>query len=387
MNKILTYLKNVPQALKNVAKCLKTASLFWKIYSAAVGLLVVCGVVTLIVLWNFLAAFEKSQPDRVVKYIVSELNNGKTEYISDRVEGFLSEFEAGDKIKNDIVNELSEGEWTYIKRMDMYTNEVPVYQLNRNGKNAGTVRLRQSDKKGSFNMAEYKMDDVDIIMPDTSDYRITVPQGATVTVNDIELSDSYISEKEAECQDISNLNGITDMPKMTVYTVKGLVKRADIKAVGAVHKEELEMELENEEKTGEGAVCNNITFSFENNKELIAGQTERIKEISKAYSLFANHAIGLGELSKYIIPSSPAYKYMKMVADNDIWSIGRTEGDISGFEILNCQVYSDECFSCEVKFSYVVQTVVKKEEFDTHVKYVFVKKNDNYYMADFSLKK
>lgn len=387
MNKILTYLKKVPQCLKQVPKRLKTASLFWKIYAAVAGLLAACGIVALIVLWNFLAAFEKSQPDRLVKEIVSELNNGKNEYISDRVEGFLSEFEAGDKIKNDIINELSDGEWTYIKRMDMYTKENPVYQLNRNGKNAGTVRLKQSDKNGSFNMAEYKRDDIDIIMPDTRYYRITVPKGATVTVNGVELSDSYISEKEVECQDISNLKGITDMPGMTVYTVKGLVKKADIKAVGAVHKEELEMEPEKEEKTDEGVMCSNITFSFENNKELIADQTERIKEISKAYSLFANHAIGLGELSKYIIPSSPAYKYMKMVADNDIWSIGRTEGDISGFEILNCQVYSDECFLCEVKFSYVVQTVVKKEQFDTHVRYVFVRKNDDYYMADFSLEK
>ncbi len=380
MNKVLTYLKNVLQRLKQ-------APLFWKIYAAAVGLSAVCIAAALIVLWNFLAAFEKSQPDRLVKEIVTGLNSDKTEYITDSVEGFLSEFETGDKIKNDIIGELSDGEWTYIKRMDIYTNENPVYQLNRDGKNSGTVTLKQSDKKGSFNMAEYEIDDVDIVMPDTSDYTITVPEGAAVTVNDIELSDSYISQKDAECPDLANLEDITDVPGMTVYTVKGLVKEADIKAVGSVHKEELDIAHREQEKTDEGVVCNNITFSFENNKELVADQTERIKEISKAYSLFANHAIGLGELSKYIIPSSPAYKYMKMVADNNIWSIGRTEGDISGFEILNCQVYSEECFSCEVKFNYVVQTVIKKEEFPTYVKYVFVKKDDGYYMADFSLKK
>lgn len=373
MNKILTVLKKIP--------------LFWKIYAVVTGIAVISGVATLIVLWNFLSAFEQSQPDRHVKEVVAKLNDNNIESISETVEGFLSEFENKNEVKEAVVRELTSGEWAYIKKADQYTNETPVYQLKRDGKNAGTVKLKHSEKKGSFNMAEYEIDEVEFVMPDTMEYRIAVPKGASVTVNGITLSDSYISERDIECPDLSGLKDITDVPKMTAYTVKGLVKKPDIKAIGPVNNDELAVSSEKEEKAEDDTVYKNVIFAFESNKEFIEAQTERIKEVSKAYSLFANHAIGLGELSKDIIPSSPAYKYMKMVADNDIWSIGRTNGDISDLEISNCQIYSQECFACEVKFDYVVQTIIKKEKFPTHVRYVFVKKGDKYYMADFSLKK
>lgn len=64
------------------------------------------------------------------------------------------------------------------------------------------------------------------------DQSITVPEGAEVYVNELRLTTEYISQKGADYPFINPLEKeLADAPKATVYTVKGLYQKPDVRVV------------------------------------------------------------------------------------------------------------------------------------------------------------
>ncbi len=359
----------------------KKKNLFWVIYGIATAVTAIIGVIVLVILWDFLAAYEKSQPKYIVNNVIEKVGNKDQSYVNDYILEQVSEFEKNEVSK--IADEYFNGTWTYSKKSSEYTADAPVYNLKKDGINKGVLRLKKSDERGEYNTPVWLVEDIAFSV-DTKEYVVTIPEGAKLKVNGIEVADSYITDANVECEDLVNAKAyLSKVPVMKKYTISGLMYEPQISAIGA-YGGELKIAKNEAAKDESGNRYTNIVFDQDNNSALIAAQKERIIAATKTYGYFANHARTFSQLAAYTMTGSYAYKYMKRIADNDIWSTGRTEGTFENVKILNERVYSEDCFSCEVKFTYKVRTVIKWEEFDTHVYYMFVKKGDTYYMVDFA---
>ncbi len=359
----------------------KKKSVFWIIYGIITSVSVIAAVTVLIVLWDFLGAYEVSQPEHIVDSVIEKIANKDETYINEYIGKRITEFEVTNVSK--IADELLSGEWTYSKKSSEYKADAPVYNLKKDGENKGVLRIKKSEERGSYNTPKWIVEDITFVM-DTKEYVITIPSDAKLAVNGVEVAESYVTGSNIECEALTNAKEyLNSIPTMKKYTITGFVYEPEINATG-VYGGELQVAKKEDVKNEDGKRYTDIAFHFDNNASLIASQEERILAATKTYGYFANNAKSFSELATYTMTGSYAYNYMKRIADNNIWSTGRTQGTFENVDILNERVYSEDCFSCEVKFTYKVKTIIKWEEFDTHVYYVFVKKGDKYYMVDFA---
>lgn len=353
------------------------SSVFIKIYlGVTLAVLIVIAIVWC-VLWNFLKAYEASQPQYKIDSIVNELNDGKVDEYIRYIQYQTGELEDDAVYKKYINDKLCSGNMEYTRKSCEYSKDTPVYQLKVSGNNAGVVYLKKSDKRAGFNTPIWEIDRIDNVIEQTKDYTVTVPKGSQVMVNGVSLEQSYVIDDNAECKNLGNVTKYITAPKMTVYKLTGLVSQPDIKVTGPVYNSELEPESDEDGQ---------IVYGFESTDSLKAEQEERIIAITKTYGNYVTNDVGYSALSPYILPGSYATSYLKNIAKTNIWTASHSANDFDGLTVYNYQIYTDTCFSCEVKFNLVIHTYSQDFTYPTHIKYVFIKSGNTWYVADISLK-
>jgi hypothetical protein len=350
---------------------------FWKIYITVYSAIILVVVIGWIVLWSFLNAYEKSQPEQEVNKIVEEFTRDNVDFLMYYINDEPSNLENDEMIRNYISNKIGEGNWEFNKELGAYTKESPVYQLKKDGNKVAVVYLSKQDTKGAFRTPKWQLEKVDGIFSEAMDYEIKVPKGSKVSVNGFDLDASYIVEDDAVCENLGNVTKYIDTPKMTIYKVYGLLLKPEITALGPIYSNCLEVEKEED---------NRIEYAFEQNDSFIQSQEERIKEITRLYGNYVTNDIRFSSLSPYILSGSYAYSYLRKLVEANMWYAPHSSTEFQNMTVFNYQIYSDICFSCEVTFKHVVHRNSQDFEYPTHLKYIFVKSSGTWYVADISLK-
>lgn len=352
-------------------------NLFWKIYGIVVVLAVACSAALLIVLWNFLSAYEKSQPKYEMDKVMELFKNDNSEELEKYITYDTNSFESSETISNYIDGILSDGQWAYTQKSETYTSDSPVYAVNKDGKAVATVSLVKSTQKGPFNMDVWEIQKVDNLLSEKEDYTITAPSNSTVYVNDIKLTEDNIVQKDIAISDLANSANYVTVPTMVKYMVSGLITKPKITAVGGVFNSELTATNENEQS---------VRFSFESNQDFNSTQEPRIIDITKIYGKYVINDVKFSSISPYVIESSYAYKFLKSVGSTNIWYSSHTAPEFVDLSVNNYQMYTDSCFSCDVSFTLKFTTSIKTFEYPTKLRYYFVKTNNTWYIADFVIK-
>ncbi|MGN0329325.1 MAG: hypothetical protein ACI4D4_10155 [Lachnospira sp.] len=358
----------------------KEKGIFWKIYGIVVilSLIVIAGVWVL--LWNFLSAYEKSQPEHVADKVVAELNDKKADAISCYLSEEVSELQDKTLYEEYISNFLSEfldGEWSYAKKSGEYSKESPVYKLKKDGKSMAVLYLKMEEDRAAFNTPRWSVDRIEGIETKGRTITIEVPKGSEVTFNNTLLSAEYVTEDDVENSRLGNVSNFITAPKMTIYSVKGIYTEPQISVKGPVYGEPLSVDDMEDDK---------YVYGFESGSTEVANQESRIITISKTYGNYVTNDLKFSSLSPYILPDSYAYDFLWGVSSTNYWFTEHTSTDFENMKVYNYQVYTDDCFSCEVTFDQIVMRGSKKYTFPTHIKYIFVKKDGQWYVADISLK-
>lgn len=352
-------------------------SLFIKIYLGVTIAALAVIVVIWGVLWSFLKAYEASQPQYKIEQIVDALNNGQADEYTDYIHYQVNRLEDDNTYKKYITDKLGSGNIEYTRKSGEYSKDTPVYQLKDGNNPVGVVYLKKSDTKAKFNTPIWEIDRIDNVIGQTKDYTVTVPKGTVISVNGIDLDETYIIEDNAECKNLGNVTKYITAPKMTVYQLTGLAAQPDIKAIGPVYNSELSVESEDNGQ---------IVYGFESTDSLKTEQQDRIITITKTYGNYVTNDVGYSALSPYILPGSYATSYLKNIAKTNIWTASHSANDFDDLTVYNYQIYTDTCFSCEVKFNLVIHTWSQDFTYPTHIKYVFIKSGNAWYVADISLK-
>lgn len=355
----------------------KKKSVFWKMYLIVVAALCAFFLVIWIVLWNFLSAYEKSRPEHAMEKVIEQFQNTDTDSLIKEVSYTISEFETEDIIKQALADNLTAGEWTFSKKTGKFSKDAPVYQVKKDGKNAAVVYFDLEEKRGAFNTPRWSVNRIEGIIEEPKDYTINVPEGSKVTVNGIELDSSYITQENVECKNLGNVAKYIEAPVMTSYTVSGLYAKPQVEATGPVYQTALNIDSE------EDGV---IDFAFEGSAELAAVPEETIIEITKIYGNYITNDTGFSAISPYILPGSYAYEYLRKIVYTNIWFAEHSGTDFQNMKVYNYQNFTESSFACEVSFDHVIQFNGENRTTPTHIRYIFIKQNGRWYVADMSLK-
>lgn len=329
--------------------------------------------------WRFIGNYEESMPvhgmEKVIKYFK---NADITQLMTENDDNIINEFEGNSSDKNIIAekyNEYLKNKKIDFKKANNYTDKKPVYVVTADDVKVANVRLI-SKKKNSSNFKIWEFGSIDISdfyknIFKTTDIKIQVPKGTEVTINGKTAAESYITKTEQIEELKPLLEYVANLPDMVTYEIKGFTTEPEVKAV--LNGEELKLTSEK----------NTYTGTFTATEEFISEVNEYVDKVVVAY---AKNFINVEKkILPYIMKNSELYASVKSATtawypDSEIKSY-----DFAEKEISNYQVYSEDCFSCDVKYtidisfrpSYKVEDPTETGNF----KWFFTKKDGTWYLT------
>lgn len=352
-------------------------SIFWKIYGVIVILAVAISVTILIILWNFLSAYEKSQPKYEMEKVMELFKNNNSDELMKHMTYAESVFENNDMLVKYVDSTLSEGQWEYIQKAGAYTKNTPVYTVTKDGTAVTTVTLSKSSDKDNFGMDKWELQNVDGILSAKEDYEVLAPSNSEVYINGIKVTSDYIKEKDIAISDLANSAKYVTVPTMVKYSIPGLITKPEITAIGGIYKSQLTATNNND---------HSIKFAFESNQDFNTSQEARIIDITKIYGNYVTNDVKFSSISPYVISSSNAYSFLKSISQINIWYSAHSSPQFNNLTVSNYRMYTDSCYSCDVSFTLTFVTAQKTFEYPTNLRYYFVKINNGWYIADFVIK-
>jgi len=350
---------------------------FWKIYGVLVVLGIVLSVTLFVVFWNFLTAYEKSQPKHEMENVINLFEAGDSAQIVKYMTYNLTTFENDDTIIKYLDSLLMDGQWTFEQKTGAYSKNTPVYKVKKDGVAVATVTLLKSSDKAEFKMDKWELQSIGDILSTPDDYVITAPTGSAIYVNGIALPNQYITEKNIAIPDLAPTSKYTSVPTMVRYRVAGLYQKPQILAVGVVLNTELVATYENE---------HTLRFAFESNQEFNASQENRIIEITQIYGRYVINDAKFASLSPYIVANSDSYKFLNTISSINIWYGNHSLPEFVNLIVNNYQIYTTNCYSCDISFTLTFILANKTFQYPTNLRYYFVKSGDVWRIADFVIK-
>lgn len=200
--------------------------------------LVVAAVAVMAVLWKYLEAYEFTRPENVMSQFEQMADEQYWETaITSSFAVTPSEFETKSQLEDELcLSLLRDGKMTYVKDK-VYTDAAPVYLVSVNGVELCRVYMSpQAGGEAGFGLQYMSINKVellaDFIAPKARSITITAPVGATVTVNGIAVSESYLSDAAPDTSYLPELEqNATDL--LCCYEIANIYGTVEIAGTAA----------------------------------------------------------------------------------------------------------------------------------------------------------
>ena len=200
--------------------------------------LVVAAVAVMAVLWKYLEAYEFTRPENVMSQFEQMADEQYWETaITSSFAVTPSEFETKSQLEDELcLSLLRDGKMTYVKD-EVYTDAAPVYLVSVNGVELCRVYMSpQAGGEAGFGLQYMSINKVellaDFIAPKARSITITAPVGATVTVNGIAVSESYLSDAAPDTSYLPELEqNATDL--LCCYEIANIYGTVEIAGTAA----------------------------------------------------------------------------------------------------------------------------------------------------------
>lgn len=200
--------------------------------------LVVAAVAVMAVLWKYLEAYEFTRPENVMSQFEQMADEQYWETaITSSFAVTPSEFETKSQLEDELcLSLLRDGKMTYVKD-EVYADAAPVYLVSVNGVELCRVYMSpQAGGEAGFGLQYMSINKVellaDFIAPKARSITITAPVGATVTVNGIAVSESYLSDAAPDTSYLPELEqNATDL--LCCYEIANIYGTVEIAGTAA----------------------------------------------------------------------------------------------------------------------------------------------------------
>ncbi len=331
--------------------------------------------------WKFIGDYEDGQPIHTMEKVVKDfekaditklINSSKIDMVSNPFEVADGE---GNKFLAEKFNSYLNGKKITFVKAKKYTDKNPVYVVKADGESIAEVELT-SKKRNSSNFKIWEFESLNLAdyiskVIKTSDIKVQVPEGTVITVNGKEVADSY-KVGEADIPELKEVSPyMENPPKMYTYEIKGFTAEPTVSA--SLNGEALQILKEENVYTG----------TFTSSEEFVNEMSSYADEVAVAYA--KNFINVQKKILPYVLKESDLYTSIKSATtawypNSKIKSYEFTEKEISNF-----QVYSDDCFSCDVKYILEIKFVSGYKVDDPtetgDFKFFFVQKEGKWYLA------
>lgn len=335
----------------------------WTDYSFYIGLgiyaliLIICAGFFLRYADKCLVKHENSQPENAMKSVIAKFEGMIADgSIKDTINASAtSEFEDKDIFKNMYLETVKNAKnINYKKNENSYSTEAPIYDVLNNDQLLARITLKATNQETIFGILTIMDWDIDKIEPalsaSTKNYTFTVDKNATVTVNGIELSESYRTGEPVMNAEYANTNDYYEMPATVTYKINNLVNVPEVK-VTMPNGEVTDVAFDED--------CSADISSKYEASEMPTELKNMALDMAKTWDNFMTRDLtganyGLATAQKLFIKNSYYYDMAKSWAygiDITLTSDHTLEADcFKNVVVDNYIKFSDNCFSCHIAF-------------------------------------
>lgn len=339
------------------------------IYVAALAVLII-GV--WIFFFSFIDGYEKGMSYNKIDQVATQLNKDGINTLFDNVDA-KNEFESKSAIEEYVSTLVGDKEITY-KESKETTPDEPVYELCVDKKPFAKVYLKQDGyiKHHFKNWVVASVDFADYL-PSGSSVVVLAPEDSSVYINDTLVSDDYIKESSVTVNALTGVEQyLTKVPTEKKYEVTGFINTPTVTV-----KDSEGNELAVTEKEGVFEAGYSTDEATENEF------AEYVGDVTYAYARnFAN----LGRnIFNYILPNSDLYASIES-ATTYFYPDSKISGtEFTSREITDFVRYSQDCFTCHVKYQYTIYFsgyTIDKDVSEVDMIWTFVNKDGLWYLTN-----
>lgn len=306
-------------------------------------------------LWDIVDVYEKELPEYAVeKYLKDFTEAHYKAMVLENSDIKVSDFED----RGSIIDEygkisLDVETLTYKKKAGKFTNTTPVYSLMSEGKEVAVVYFKESKEGKGLAKWELENEEVQgIELSGTESITISAPEDSKVFINDMELSDDYVTGTTEEAELLKNVEKyIENIPQMKIYTVDGLYKEPTVKVISA---DGSEMEA----REGE----NIYSYGFQASEEFAGANESWIIEMINAYALYISNDGPFSDLTPYLYEDNTLEGLKSKLSTIGVtWYTDHNDTSLAKQQVGEFKQYGENCFSCIATFEQTIYGVGFKE--------------------------
>ena len=316
----------------------KKLSLYSKVLISVVIAFVVLLVAAVLLLWNWLSAYEGSQPKYVANSIFQKY------FVTLDIEGLNNScknqelpFETSDFVKSEI-SKLYDSSKFQLFRIGTKQNGDEEYAVAFNNKQIANFVLSASNEKDKYGFTGYFLSSYSFDFSYNRDVVVKVPKNAAVYLNGIKASDDYIAEKDIEHSSYKYMPEGVEGIKFDKYVVKGFMFEPEIEVKTADDKA-LELEyIEAEQCFAPKMIYNEEYKKLYSDYVLAAGEE---------YVKYCSDDGEFSSVAKYLDKSSEIYARVRALQPQ--WVMPHNGCKIISRKASEFYTYSDNVFSCRIQ--------------------------------------
>ena len=349
---------------------------FWKIYGIITGIAVTACVAVLVVLWTFLASYEKSQPEHTAKDVTDMFYNLDIDRIISHYNNRSKFTDSHEVVKKAVRDHIMGSDYTYTKKMSKYTSDNPAYSIKADGKEVAVLTLKKSDKRGMYNAINWEIDDIDLGFATDGYYDIVAPADYTVTINGKVLTSDNIVEENLNASKMENVTKYADIPLLIKYRVEGAYISPEIKCTSSLSGKELTPKIEKE----------TYTFDYETSDSIPEDSSNQVKKFITNYTKYMYTEADFSSISGSVISNSKAYEFLRYVTYTSVWYADHSSLTIGDINISNIKQYSPDCYSVETDYTYDVVMSGNNYNYPTKITLYYVRQGNGWKICDLQTK-
>ncbi len=345
----------------------KRMSLFSKIYIIATAFCLVLLITAGVFLWTFLDAYESVQPKHVAEQVfLKYFDTNSTERLSEYI-NISNGYESNESLAKAIESKLQNRELEYFA-ITSSENDTKKYVVTADGERFAYFTLTKTGKSSSYNLQGYELVGIELFMPKTSTFNITVPVGYSLKLNGIDVKEDKISANNIPFKNNEFLPKDQKGKFYNKFTIEDFYVEPEVTVLDENGKEAV---VSKNEQTGEYFV------DFQYDTELQNEYSNRAIHIASLYTKVMSEDATKSEFYPYVDRKSDFYKKVKNSATSWFWDHdGCAIKNESATEFIK---YSDTMFSCRVKLTQEMY-LGKKTEVNYIDLVLYMKKIDGVYL-------
>lgn len=312
--------------------------------------------ITLIVLWNFLSAFEKSDPRYYIDEVVTAIKEKRYDDAAALAHFEESKFFSKSQYASYIKDTLGEG--TELKVMEAKSEKEGEKVYRVKGAN-GELRFsltEQPDTLG-FGLSSYMVKQE---LGESGSWKITAPDNVAVSVNGVELDESYRTDEAIWPAQFNTLHNTSLAPRLAVYKVDGLYIKPEVTVPDA----EAQVDYSEKDCIAQISVIK---------ADIPQDRSDTILKAAKTYARFVSGDATLTNVAQLLYTDTEFYDSVRTYSS--YWYISHDSAEFENLKVLNYTEYGEDAFSAEVTFDYHVRRARGNidKTYPTHYRVSFAK--------------